>query len=324
MYQKSIRFWIIYLPLLGILATYFLHKNLWDERHLEVHQKVLNGTSRGATQYQLPVHEVILEGFFHLTPRRSPGWFSLLYFLYYSTGLILFFESLYRMCLRNAGVLASCAASLYYVAIMPMVWYDCWHSPNDPWGAFLSVLLVRRLFDPKPTASYYSILLVSGFVWDKSVFFPFSRAVADFLTGKRKTRILSELMFGCLLAACGQVFYRWYYGYHPAGVGSLYQNLRYFHLYLLGLLVFQGLPIYYFFQNCRRLPSQFVGLMLQIPAWLLLYLTMNGFIWEYRALFFVSITYSAPLLAMLCDGLREKLNPTENVIPATEGSSQNI
>ena len=32
----------------------------------------------------------------------------------------------------------------------------------------------------------------------------------------------------------------------------------------------------------------------------------------------LDITYSAPLLAMLCDGLREKLDATEKVIPATE------
>jgi hypothetical protein len=282
---------------------------------------VMRGIAPDATQYQLPLHDAILDGLFDLAPQRSANWFAIVYFFYYSTGLILFFEQLYRLCHRHAGVLASCAAVLYYVALMPLLWHDSVYHPSDPWGALVTVWLVGKLFDPAPTVSYHGILLVSGFVWDKSVFFPFSRAVGDWLAGRRKGRILLELALGCLLAGLGQAFYRWCYGQHAAGVGSLSQNVRYFYIYLFGLLVFQGPAIYYFCRNYRRLRVPFLGLLLQTPAWFLLYLALNGCTWEYRASFFVSVTYCAPLLAMLCDEWREELDAPEKAIPATEAPS---
>ncbi len=318
MWQKSIRYQLVFLPLLGLLASCFVFRNLWDDRKLELHNQVLSGTAPTVGQFQLPVHEVVLEGLLRLAPRRSSGWLSLLYVLYYSAGALLLFEALYRLCLRSAGVVASTAACLYYVALMPMFWYDNWYHPSDPWGALISVLLVRQLFNPKPTAAYYGLLLLSGFVWDKSVFFPLSRAASDVLSGRPKGRLVAQFLLGSLLAGFGQFFFRWYYGFRPAGIGSFAQTLSHLHMYFFGLCVVQGPAIYYFLRNYRRLPNEYAGLMLQIPAWLALYVAMNGYIWEYRAIFYVSITYSAPLVAMACQQLLEQPQP----VAANEAQEQ--
>ncbi|MFO0949807.1 MAG: hypothetical protein U0835_01375 [Isosphaeraceae bacterium] len=296
-----VRVLVLYLPLIGLLATVFVDRSLWDPRSLDMHQKVLAGTAPNVAQFQLPAHEVVLDLIFRLSPRRSSGIFSLLYIAYYGLGLILFFEALYRTCARHAGAAASLMAGLYYVATVPMLWYDNWYHPSDPWGALLSIFLVRKMFDPSPTRSYYGLLLLSGFVWDKSVFFPLSRAASDLIGGRSKTRVVAEFALGSALAAAGQLAFRWYYGYQAAGVGSLAQNLRNLHLYLLGLAVFQGPAIVYLFRNLRRTPAPFLGLMAQTPAWLALYFAMNGYIWEFRAIFLVSVAYAAPIVAMFCE-----------------------
>lgn len=292
---------VVLVPLGSQFATYFFpHNFTYARRQFELHQQVLAGTAMAAYQYQNPVHDAILEGIFRLSPRRTADVFSLCYMAYYAVGLVAFLTALFGVCHLFAGLGPSVMACIYYVSIIQMFWYDNWYHPGDPWGAFLAVLLVRSLFRDG-LASYYILLLASGFVWEKHVFFPLAKVVVDRASGQGRAAIARNFVFGSALAATGQVTFRLYYGSHPAGVGSLAENLRNFPLYMLGLAVTQGLAIYSFVRFRRELPTTFLGLLLQTPAWLLLYLGLNGYIFEHRAIHFVAIAYAAPLMAILFD-----------------------
>jgi hypothetical protein len=286
------------LPLYGLLGTYFLQRNI-DNAHGQyvLHRQVLQGEALGAYQYSMTVHDHVLDAMFRLAPRHTEMWFAACYTVYYAAGLTLFLLALFATCRRLTDDITSSIVCLYVVAIWPLFLYDQPYHPQDPWTAFIAILVVRTQFASRSRAPYFLLLLMGSFATEKLVFFPLSRAVADFLKRRKLSWIGVEFLLGTLLSVAGQLIFRFHYGVRPVGVGSLRYNLSYFHHYLFGLVVTQGIAIYYLLRG-RSVRPEFWGLMVQTPAWLVLYLFLNGFIFEFRAIFLVAMAYSTPLMAM--------------------------
>ena len=266
---------------------------------LKLHQEVLANQALAAYQYQMYIHDQIMEVVFQAMPQQSDHWFALTYMLYYGTGLVIFLLVLFRFCSRIADTSSALVACLYLVAVLPIFWYDNYYHPGDPWGALLAVLLVQCVLLGYRNWRYYGLLLLSGFVWEKCVLLPFSVAVADYLQGERPRRtIAKQFAVALLCAVIGQILLRLLLGTNRGWAGTtLAYNISKLYMYVWGMAVVFGLPIWYTLRCPQKIPLILRALVAQFPVWLAIYLVFNGVIKEMRSIL-VMVSYTWPILAL--------------------------
>ena len=294
---------LLLLALSCLLYTVYRSHNIEIAPRLyQTHQQVLAGTARAPVQYQLYVHDQIIEWIFACAPKRTPIWFAAAYMLYYVAGLLLFLAFLYRLCLRCGSQVSALLAMLYLVAVYNMFWFDNDYHPNDPWGALLAVGLVSELLNGQRSWRYYALLLLSGFVWEKHVLVPFSVAAMEFWRCRRHLlRIGGELTVALALASIGQVLPRLIYGADRAWFGPPPgYNLTQMHVYAWAMAVVFGLPLAYLALRARETPLVLRMLALQFPVWAIIYLWSPGVLREMRGIL-IMVPFTWPLMVRALD-----------------------
>src|SRR5689334_17373641 len=131
---------LLFVALSCVFYTVFM-QSANGEQQLKLHEMVLANKAPAAYQYQMYIHDWIIEGIFRAMPNSSSRWFSISYSIYYGLGLGTLLLTLFTVCSALAGRNASFSACLYLVAILPIFWYDSYYHPGDPWGAWLALLL---------------------------------------------------------------------------------------------------------------------------------------------------------------------------------------
>jgi hypothetical protein len=306
------------------LYTVFKRHNIAQAAvQLQVHEQVIAGTARAPLQYQLYVHDHILEQMFSFAPKRTPIWFSAVHMTYYTIGLMLFIALLYRLCLRFGSPAAAFSSVLYLAAIINMFWFDNDYHPNDPWGAALAVALVGELLKAKRGWQYFALLFISGFVWEKHVFVPFSVAAMELLF-RRSTRfqITMELAVSLGLALFGQLLPRILFGTDRSWYGPpMSYNFTQMHLYVWGMAVVFGLPILYLVLRRTKVQLPLQMLALQFPVWALIYLLTPGVLREMRGII-IMVPFTWPIMVQAIDewiiepSLRRSASPASAPLPA--------
>jgi hypothetical protein len=81
---------------------------------------------------------------------------------------------------------------------------------------------------------------------------------------------------------------------------TLIGNLRHIPHYLVGIAVLYGAQIYFLISDRKTAPFIFRALALQIPAWFVIYLAVNGVLNEMRGLYMM-VPFMWPVLAMFVD-----------------------
>ncbi len=298
---------LVFLALGCSLYTVFKPFNLASDwrpaQQWAVHRRVLAGEEVAPSQYQMYVHDQVLEALFRHVPGRTAARFAAVHVAYYAAGMFVFMGLLYRLCLRYSapGAVGAC---LYLVACFPVFWYDNHYHPGDPWGAALAVLLVESVLDGRRGAGYLGLLLVSGFVWEKHVFLPVSVAAAEWLRrdGRRTTAgIVGEMIAACAFAGAGQIVLRMWLGTARAWGGpTLTENLASVPLYLAGVAVVFGPALAFQITRPQRTPLVIRTLTAQLPFWMAIYLVFGGWVCEMRGIL-VLVPYTWPAAALAID-----------------------
>jgi len=293
--------------LVQTLLVHVPHHAPFVADQLALHRQVLAGTAQSPYQYQMYFIERPLEWLFRLAPARDAAGFARLYQWSYGLGLALFLILLFRLCRRLVPPAAATLAVLYFIAILPIFWYDNYYHPSDPWGAALAVVLIGRILDRRHWRALLLPLLASSLLWEKALLIPIALFLGQWLAGERRPfRVIRNgLVTGllCFCAVAGQLYSRWLC---RASVGSwdgvdLSTNLGQIPLYLAGMLVVFGPSLAGFVRHFRQIPPPLRALAWQIPLFIPIYLAMGGVLAEMRGLL-VLVPALWPALALLAAG----------------------
>jgi hypothetical protein len=289
---------------LGVLIYAVLYQrslNMAAEQ-LEACRQVLNTTTMKVLETRMWPHAKIMYWLFSLRSDRSPHAFAQAFTFYNGLGTVLFVMLLFRLCRRVASANASTLACLYLVALYPIMLFDNYFQPGDPWGAMLAVLMVEVLLTDRSRGWYYVLLLISGVAWEKALLLPFSVALFDLKSGRKLLGVVGGTILGVVLAMAGQLSIR--FALHVNDLAwasvSVMDNVWQLPKFFLRAGALYGIQVVHEITEYRRIPFLFTALMLQFLVWPFLYFTVGGNIGEMRGLL-IMVPYTWPVLAMFFD-----------------------
>jgi hypothetical protein len=231
---------------------------------------------------------------------KSIAVFGLTYWLWYTVGALMFLTVSYKTCLRITGnSFAVLSCFLYLIALFPLFWCDNVFHPSDPFGCLLAALIISRLLDDRCDLTYYLLLLVSGFVWEKHVFIPLIVAINDYSRNKPFRLTAGRAFFGVACAGFGQALVRWLNPGPKIWSGNtLAQNMHMVPRFLLLVAMLYGVQIL-----ASRKPDASTPRILQVMtlywlAWPIIYLGVGGVLGEMRGTM-IMVPLSWPLLAIV-------------------------
>jgi hypothetical protein len=249
-------------------------------------------------------HAIIIYWLFSLISNPSPHAFAQIYTLYYGIGTVLFVLLLFRLCRRVASTLASTFACLYLIALYPLMLFDNYFQPGDPWGTMLAVLMVEVLLANRSRAWFYFLLLLSGIVWEKAVLLPFSVAIFDLKSRKKLISVIGTTILGVILAIAGQMAIR--FALHQNDLAwsnvDILENIAQLPPFFLRVATLYGMQMIYIITQYRKVLFLFTALMLQFLVWPFIYFIMGGNIAEMRGLL-IMVPYTWPVLAIFIDSI---------------------
>lgn len=294
--------WLVLLVLFSVYTVLLERSVAHAAAQLAVHLSVLDGKADAPIQYQMYVHDRLLAGITRWTGSPDAEALAISYTLYYGVGLALFVVLLFRLCLRVGSTTHALLASFYFVAVLPVFWYDNFYHPGDPWGAALMVLLLESVFDGRLGARYFGLLLISGFVWEKHVLLPLSVGLCAALEARHlRWRVVAEAALGLGAAAAGQIALRLVFGTDRGWEGwSLAQNIESFPLWACGLILVFGPSLLYLATHTRRTPLILLCLAAQLPGWVAIYLVFGGVLKEMRTVL-VMVPCTWPIFVLAVD-----------------------
>lgn len=271
---------------LAALITNFIPKVFLNaELSLKMHYDVLSGKAMAFYQYQMYVHDNILERLYYLLG-QSPYNFAVVHIIYYSVGWLLFLFFLYLLCRKYSTVLASTAVILFLIAISGFFWHDNYYHPGDSWGCLVTVFLIREILDKRRPFVMYPLYLISGFIWEKTLLLPLSVGLSDYLRNKKPAILTIELLIAIFSTSIGQLLPRLIYGTdRPIDGITLAANLHSIPVYLLYMMIVFGLVLYSIIRYWRETPVLYRMIVLQFPIWITIYLVLNGVLTEMRGIY---------------------------------------
>ncbi|HVO32983.1 MAG TPA: hypothetical protein VMU17_03650, partial [Elusimicrobiota bacterium] len=145
--------------------------------------------------------------------------------------------------------------------------------------------------------------------WEKSVLIPVSVAGVELWTRHRSLnmRQLGVLAASVVAPWIGQIVPRMIYGSaRPFLPISYWMNLTYFHVYLFSVGLIFGPSIGFFIWLRKRVSPHYLGFLMQIPAWCVIYIVARARLLEMRGLL-VLVPCLYPLMAKGLDSLIEHL-----------------
>ncbi len=271
---------------IAALITNFIPRVFLNaDASLKMHYDVLSGKAMAFYQYQMYVHDNIIERIFYLVGASAYN-FAVVHILYYSLGWLLFLFFLYILCRKYSTVLSSTIVILFLIAISGFFWHDNYYHPGDAWGCLVTVFLFREILDKRRPYVMYPLYLISGFIWEKTLLLPISVGISDYLRSKKPVVLTLELLLAVLLTLIGQFLPRVIYGTDRATDGiTLAANLHSIPVYILYIIVVFGLALYSILRYWRETPVIYRMIVLQFPVWILIYLTLNGVLTEMRGIY---------------------------------------
>ncbi len=276
------------LAALAALITNFIPRAFLNSTlALKMHYEVLTGKAMAFYQYQMYVHDNIIERIYFLFG-QSPYNFAIVNILYYSIGWLLFLFFLYVLCRKYSSVLASTVVILFLIAISGFFWHDNYYHPGDSWGCFVTVFLIREILDKRRPYIIYPLYLVSGFIWEKTLLLPISVGLSDYFRNKKPAILTVELLIAMFLTSVGQLLPRLSFMYgtdRPIAGITFAANLHSIPVYILYVVIVFGLALYSILRYWRETPVIYRMIVWQFPVWIAIYLTLNGVLTEMRGIY---------------------------------------
>jgi hypothetical protein len=229
---------------------------------------------------------------------RDESAFALTYWLFYSVGSFIFLTALFRYCASLSTDLSAAVACMYLVALFPLFWFDNYYHPSDPYGLFLTVLIVGRLLRRGTDWGYFVLLFVCGFFWEKHVFIPICYAIAALFERKRVAPLILPTIAGTALAAFGQLFARFLNAAPREWSGEFFPyNLKGLPWWFIWTCIVYGIQIYWTVTRSETIPPLFRAFALQFFIWPPIYIFMNGVVHETRGTF-IMVALTWPVLSI--------------------------
>jgi hypothetical protein len=305
--------WLLGLALLVYcVPAYTVHYTVCRQsasRQYILNDRVMKGTAPAPYQYQMwliaPVlkaaSDQVIRVTYTVTEKVVPAdeAISLVYFLFYHLGTVLFFIAFFRLCASVASENAAAITCLVLAAVYPVFWYDNFYHPSDPYGCLLAVWIVGGLLKRGPDAMYYILLFLSGFLWEKHVFIPVSVALAALLDKKPIVPTLLAAVAGTAVAAVGSLLPRYliYPGPREWAGAKAIENLQGLHQYLIWVGILYGIALWRILRRPGSVPTLFRGMAIQFLIWPPLYFVLGGVLKEMRGII-IMIPLLWPVLAM--------------------------
>lgn len=319
--------------LIQVRTVFIPHIRTLQHLPLSLNQAVLAGAADNYYQFQMYLQAPLLDWLWWRLPSQSYPSFSLLYVAYYGAGACGFLFFLFRLCRRLASPAASAFACLYLVALYPMFWYDNYFHPSDPWGALLTAAAIGLILDgedEKPL--YFGALLLTGFLWEKTLFLPLSAGLARLLGSSKPrpyARVLALTALATAAGALGQILPRVLYGMNRAwDLAPLAFDPTEAPDMLLKAAALFGAPLAYQALYRKDIPLAVRCLSLQLPILMLCYILVyrsvvaGGFLYPFKEIrgLIVLVPCLWPALAMGLDRLFAVTSRQQHVPAAVIGS----
>ncbi len=282
------------------------------DKQLLLHTEVLANTAKSAYQYQQFTTERIFEFILRiggLAGEATAQKAIALTLLYWASSFVCtaaYFTVLFRICQRFVALKTACYTCLFYIILLPMMWWDNYYHPGDAPGMLCAALALQAVLDDNRGWRYLATLFISSIFWEKLFLFPLVTAALDLkLNIRPKIMVILTGMLGVVLAVVMQVIPRIISGTdRPYDGTTLAANLAVFPIYLLYTAILYGIPVYYLWKRSADVPLLFRLAAWQIPTFLLIYLYFSGILTEMRATM-VLLVFMLPITAMALGDSRQ-------------------
>jgi hypothetical protein len=283
----------------------------------KLHLQVLAGAAASPYQYQMWIHDALLGPVAAALPLGKPELaYSLVYLVYYTSGLSLTAMASYLLARHFGGRLASLAVVLHLCTLLPAFWYDNYYHPGDPWGWLASVAAVYAVVVRQSWRMFGVTLLFGGLMWEKNATLPASVLLAAWFrpTATMRDRLSTLPVTAVLLVAAGlgPLLPRLLYHAERAFTGVRSFAVRDLIPFGFALLLLVGPALWQLWQDRGMQDTtarQVRWLQAQLPLWLGIYLVaISAVLTEVRSIS-VLFFYAIPLTVRAYDAFAGNKRP---------------
>ena len=254
-----------------------------------LHREVLSNSAPSPAQYQMypfaVAAQTVMEmlGLNDRVPQNARR-LALIYEAFYFFGNTALLISLYSFLSRFGSSSSALLATTFFAALQPVLWWDNYHHPSDPWGLLLATLLADRIYRREDDGRTLLLSLASGLVWEKHFLILPLYLVYRFRDEDKRHVVVFAFVLG-VTAVAGQVFYRLYFGFHREWAGpTLSHNLGFYMLvgFVLTYVILFGLALLATAQFWRVLGFFHKAVLVAVALLPCLYLAFGGRLGEAR------------------------------------------